>query len=45
MYGGDKLIILLAILKLTEVVNMSWWWVFAPIWIPICIAVTLMMWD
>lgn len=25
-------------LKLTDVINWSWWWVLGPIWIPIVLA-------
>ena len=28
------LFIVFLILKLTEVINWSWWWVTAPLWIP-----------
>ena len=24
-------------LKLTDVIDWSWWWVFAPLWIPVAI--------
>ena len=27
------------VLKLTKVIAWSWWWVLAPLWIPILIAV------
>lgn len=29
------------VLKLTHLINWSWWWVFAPIWIPILIVIVL----
>ena len=25
------------VLKLTGTISWSWWWVLAPIWIPVCI--------
>ena len=31
--GGDTLLLILFIaLKLTHVINWSWWWVLAPLW-------------
>ena len=35
------LTIAFVVLKLTEVIAWSWWWVLAPIWIPITIALGL----
>lgn len=35
------LTIVLIVLKLTKVISWSWWWVLAPLWIPIVLAVTL----
>lgn len=29
-------------LKLGNVITWSWWWVLAPLWVPIAIAVVLM---
>jgi hypothetical protein len=34
---GGVLFVIFLILKLTGVISWSWWWVFAPIWIPIAI--------
>ena len=31
---GTILFIVFLILKLTDVIDWSWWWVFAPLWIP-----------
>lgn len=31
------LFIALKLLKVTAVANWSWWWVFAPMWIPVVI--------
>lgn len=28
-------------LKLTEVIAWSWWWVFAPIWVPLLIVILI----
>ena len=35
--------IVLVILKLTHVWDISWWWVFAPLWLPLTVAVGLML--
>lgn len=32
------LFITFLVLKLTEVIDWSWWWIFAPLWIPVSIA-------
>jgi len=40
MFG--LLTVLLIILKLTGNITISWWWVFAPIWIPWTIVLGLM---
>ena len=29
--------IVLAILKVTGIINVTWWWVFCPLWIPAAI--------
>lgn len=34
------LAVVLVTLKLTEVIDWSWWWVLSPIWIPTSIAMT-----
>ena len=33
------LFIVFLVLKLTNVINWSWWWVTAPLWIPIAILI------
>ena len=40
---GTLLFIVFLVLKLINVINWSWWWVTAPIWIPIGIAVLIMI--
>ena len=35
--------ILLCILKLTEIINISWWWCFCPVWIPFAIGAVLLV--
>lgn len=32
---GGLLAIVFIVLKLTNIIDWSWWWVLAPIWIPI----------
>lgn len=40
--GGLSLLFLIfLVLKLTHVINWSWWWIFAPIWIPVAIVAIL----
>lgn len=36
---GPLLTIIFMVLKLTSVINWSWWWVFAPLWIPAVIVI------
>ena len=30
-------------LQLLNVINWSWWWVFAPLWIPLAVVVTFII--
>ena len=39
-FGGILFIVFL-ILKLTNVIDWSWWWVTSPLWIPITIAIVI----
>lgn len=39
---GGLLAIVFIVLKLTNVINWSWWWVLAPIWIPIGVSVLIL---
>jgi hypothetical protein len=34
---GTVLAIVFMVLKLTDNIDWSWWWVFSPIWIPIAL--------
>lgn len=34
---GTVLFIVFLVLKLTNVIDWSWWWVTAPIWIPVAV--------
>lgn len=38
---GTVLFIVFLILKLTNVIDWSWWWVTAPLWIPIGLAIMI----
>ena len=39
------LLITFIVLKLTNVISWSWWWVLSPIWIPMAwVVVLLLMW-
>ena len=33
------LFMLFLILKLTNTIDWSWWWITAPLWIPLCVVV------
>lgn len=35
------LTIVFIVLKLTEVITWSWWWVLSPLWIPVTVAVVI----
>ncbi len=37
------LTIVFIVLKLTKVINWSWWWVLAPTWIPIAIVAIIVV--
>lgn len=37
------LFITFLVLKLTEVIDWSWWWVTAPMWIPLGICAALLL--
>lgn len=42
--GGLTLLLLLFIaLKLTGVIAWSWWWVLSPFWIPLVLALVVMV--
>ncbi len=40
---GSVLFITFMVLKLTNVINWSWWWVTAPLWIPVAIVVSILI--
>lgn len=37
------LFVVFLVLKLTHVIDWSWWWVTAPLWIPLAIAIVLLI--
>ena len=39
----DVLLIVFIVLKLCKVINWSWWWVLSPFWIPLGLAVILLL--
>ena len=38
---GTVLTIVFVVLKLTNYINWSWWWVLSPLWIPILIGLAI----
>ena len=38
---GTILFLIFLVLKLTKSIDWSWWWVTAPLWIPIALVVLL----
>lgn len=40
---GTVLFIIFLILKLTETIDWSWWWVTAPLWIPVAIVIVFLI--
>lgn len=39
----NLLFLVFLVLKLTKVINWSWWWVTAPIWGPIALVVAILI--
>lgn len=39
----ELLTVAFVILKLTNVINWSWWWVLAPLWIPLCLFIIIVI--
>jgi len=37
---GTLLFLIFLVLKLTNHIDWSWWWVTAPLWIPLVLAIT-----
>ena len=40
---GTLLFLIFLVLKLTDHIDWSWWWVTAPLWIPIGIVLFIML--
>lgn len=40
---GGVLFIVFLILKLTHVIDWSWWWITAPLWIPLALSVVIIL--
>lgn len=41
--GMTLLTIVLVILKVYDKIDWSWWWVFAPLWLPITIIIGIIL--
>ena len=39
---GTVLFIVFLILKLTDTIDWSWWWVRSPLWIPLALGIVVM---
>lgn len=37
------LFVVLAMLRITGIIALSWWWVTAPVWAPVALALILMI--
>ena len=40
---ADVLFIVFLVLKLTNTIDWSWWWVTSPLWLPIAIVLALLI--
>ncbi len=40
---GTALFLIFLVLKLTNLIDWNWWWVTAPIWIPISILLVVLI--
>jgi hypothetical protein len=40
---GGALFIVFLVLKLTDVIAWSWWWITAPLWIPTVIVIAVLI--
>jgi hypothetical protein len=41
--SGEVLTLVFVVLKLTHVIDWSWWWVLAPTWIPMTLGLLLVV--
>lgn len=37
------LFVVFLVLKLTKVISWSWWWITAPLWVPVAIGLTIVI--
>ena len=40
---NSLLFVVFLVLKFTKVINWSWWWVTAPLWIPFCMCLLIVI--
>lgn len=40
---GGALFLVFLILKLTHVIDWSWWWITAPLWIPVALSIIILV--
>jgi len=40
---GTVLFLIFLVLKLTNHIDWSWWWVTAPLWIPVVVAIAILI--
>jgi hypothetical protein len=40
---GGLLAVAFIVLKLTKVIDWSWWWVLSPIWIGLCLVAVILL--
>ena len=40
---GTLLFIVFLVLKLCNVIDWSWWWVTAPLWMPVCLVFLILI--
>lgn len=43
MTFGDLLLVAFIVMKLTGVIDWSWWWVLAPLWMPLALCVIMII--
>ena len=43
MSVASVLLVVFVVLKLTNLINWSWWWVLSPFWIPLVLVMTIVI--
>lgn len=38
---GTVLFLIFLVLKLTDKIDWSWWWITSPLWIPVCVGILI----